>query len=235
MANLSKRFIRISLLYRKFSSSSPEIAKILQVAEIESKSIPNWLLLELKTNHAGEFGAVQIYRGAFYGLTLRKKLISADTYNDAFAFVQKHMNTEMEHLELMERILPETNRTALLPIWSVAGFLTGFLPAVFGKRALFHTVAAVETFVEEHYNQQISRLLMNEKDKFPHIRQVLEHCCLEEVSHKDEALLLLHTNVDDSANKSKPNIIARRSLLIDVWVLIVDKGSRLAVSMSRVL
>ena len=234
MASLRKSFISIRLLYRKFSNSSPEIASKLQAAEIEAKLIPHWLLLELKTNHAGEYGAVQIYKGASYGMTLRKKLISADNDNDAFNFVHRHMSTEMEHLKFMERILTQTNRTALLPIWSVAGFLVGFLPAVFGKRALFHTVAAVETFVEEHYNQQISRLIMNEKDRFPNIRQILEHCCMEEVSHKDEALVLLHPHVD-STDKINLNTIGKRSLLIDMWVLVVDKGSRLAVSMSRVI
>ena len=38
------------------------------------------------------------------------------------------------------------------------GWLTGALPALFGRKAIFATIEAVETFVDHHYAQQIARL-----------------------------------------------------------------------------
>jgi demethoxyubiquinone hydroxylase (CLK1/Coq7/Cat5 family) len=36
-------------------------------------------------------------------------------------------------------------------LWRVAGWLTGALPALFGRAAVLRTIDAVETFVEGHY------------------------------------------------------------------------------------
>ena len=38
------------------------------------------------------------------------------------------------------------------------GWLTGALPALFGRQAIFATIEAVETFVDQHYEQQVVRI-----------------------------------------------------------------------------
>ncbi len=48
-------------------------------------------------------------------------------------------------------------RTKLLPLWRLFGFLTGYIAAIFGPHAFYATVAAVETFVDQHYAIQIKR------------------------------------------------------------------------------
>ena len=57
--------------------------------------IPSYLILSLRTNHAGETGAVCIYKAIL--------LISKD--NEVVNFAEKHLKTETEHLLLIERIL----------------------------------------------------------------------------------------------------------------------------------
>ena len=110
--------------------------------------MPSWLRRELRSDHAGEYGAVMIYRGIL--------AISRDA--QARQFAERHLVTEARHLELMEEIVPPANRTRLLPLWHVMGWLTGALPALFGREAIFATIEAVETFVDHHYAQQIVRL-----------------------------------------------------------------------------
>jgi ubiquinone biosynthesis monooxygenase Coq7 len=138
-------------------------------------ALPAWLVAELRSDHAGETGAVLIYRGIL--------AISRDPSVRDFA--ARHMATEQGHLDLLEALLPPPQRSRLLPIWRVAGWLTGALPALFGPRAVFATIDAVETFVDHHYQQQLDRL--DAEGILPDIRAALARCQEEEVHHRDEA------------------------------------------------
>lgn len=75
------------------------------------------------------------------------------------AFCRHHMQTEQAHLDVMLELVPESNRTKLQPVWFVAARGLGFLPALLGPRALYWTIASVETFVEEHYQHQVSHVV----------------------------------------------------------------------------
>ena len=163
---------------------------------------PRWLQQELRSDHAGEFGAVMIYRGVL--------AISRDSSVRQFA--EAHLCTEQKHLKLMEDIVPLAGRTRLLPVWRVMGWLTGALPALFGPRAVFSTIEAVETFVDHHYEQQIVRL--DPEGPNDALRQVLVGCQADEVSHRDEA-----------AQLATP----ARGLLLRLWCAVVGAGSAAAV------
>lgn len=147
--------------------------------------VPRWapeVEADLRSNHAGETGALHIYRG-----------VLATSRDPALRdFAARHLATEKEHLVVMERHLPATQRSWLLPAWRVAGWLTGALPALLGPRAVFATVAAVETFVDRHYGAQVARLdqrLRAEPDaRLAELRDDLERCRIDEVHHRDDAL-----------------------------------------------
>lgn len=144
-------------------------------AETIPAAYPSWLVAELRSDHAGETGAVRIYDGIL--------AVSRDpTVRD---FAQRHRATEQGHLELLEAMLGPADRSRLLPLWRVAGWLTGALPALFGPRAVFATVDAVETFVDHHYRAQTDRLAR--EGILPEVHAALERCREEEVHHRDEA------------------------------------------------
>ena len=168
--------------------------------------LPRWLQQELRSDHAGEFGAVMIYRGIL--------AISRDASVREFA--ASHLRTEQKHLALMEEILPAAGRTRLLPLWCVMGWLTGALPALFGRQAVFATIEAVESFVDHHYQQQIVRL-MPEGEHGP-LRQVLVDCQADEVSHRDEAAQLA---------------MPHRGPLMHLWCATVSVGSAAAVMAAK--
>ncbi len=90
------------------------------------------LIADLRSDHAGETGAIMIYRA----------ILAVARDPELRAFASAHMETEARHLELLEELLPPRQRSRLLPIWRVAGFLTGFFPALFGPRAVFATIDA---------------------------------------------------------------------------------------------
>ena len=136
---------------------------------------PAWLVHELRSDHAGETGAVRIYDGI---LAFSRDPAVRD-------FAERHRATEQGHLDLLNGLLPPAEHSRLLPIWRVAGWLTGALPALFGPRAVFATVDAVETFVDHHYRAQTDRL--EREGILPEIHALLEKCREEEVHHRDEA------------------------------------------------
>jgi len=164
--------------------------------------LPRWLQQELRSDHAGEFGAVMIYRGIL--------AISRD--RSVREFATAHQRTEQKHLALMEEIVPAAGRTRLLPLWRLMGWLTGALPALFGRQAVFATIEAVETFVDHHYQQQIVRLTP-EGEHGP-LRQVLVDCQADEVSHRDEATSLA---------------LPKRNAILRLWCAVVGSGSAAAV------
>ena len=169
-------------------------------------ALPAWLIRDLRSDHAGETGAVAIYRG----------ILALTRDSEVWAFAAKHLRTEREHLDLIETLLPRRNRSLLLPLWRIAGFLTGALPALFGRDAVFATIAAVETFVDRHYAAQTERLAR--EDRLPEIRAILERCRADEVRHRNEA---------STALEHAPGVLVRS------WCQLVGAGSAAAVALAR--
>jgi len=154
--------------------------------------LPRWLRGELRSDHAGETGAVWIYRGAAAGAATRSLLgfpLQAATVD----FVRRHLLAEEQHLRLFDIAIPFFGRSMLLVAWRAAGWVLGCVPALVGNRALFLTIDAVETFVEDHYGNQIVRLKQGEGG--PHLDAksnedligLLGACCEEEIYHRDDA------------------------------------------------
>jgi ubiquinone biosynthesis monooxygenase Coq7 len=164
-----------------------------------------WLERELRSDHAGETGAVWIYRGV---LATRPELALRQ-------FCLRHLGTEKRHLEKMNTLLEPKARSALLPLWRAAGFLTGFFSGCLGQRAVYQTIAAVETFVQEHYQQQIDHA---EIQDYPDIRATLQACMDDEIEHKSEATELAGVH---------------RGKFLQGWCALVGAGSSIAVDLAR--
>ena len=166
-----------------------------------SIEIPPFMLPALRSDHAGETGAVQIYRGV---LAVSRNTAVRD-------FARHHLATEQRHLEMMEDLLPTAHHSRLLPVWRIAGWLTGALPALFGGKATYRTIAAVEHFVDRHYAAQIDAL--RDQPDNAELCRLLEDCRQDELAHRDDALSRL----------------GRPSLLGKIWIRMVGAGSALGV------
>jgi len=184
------------------------------VEETDSKKIPQaelskHLLRELRSDHAGETGAVYIYRG-IAAIARRRG------WHELLAFAARHGETESEHLELIKSWLAPPLRSRLLVPWRLAGWLTGAIPALFSQRAVYATIAAVETFVDHHYQQQIDYL--NHTGGPEGLLDLLQRCQMDECHHRDEANLL----AEGSA-----------SWILRSWCWLVGFGSAAAVKIAR--
>jgi demethoxyubiquinone hydroxylase (CLK1/Coq7/Cat5 family) len=224
------------------------------LAQAPSNPLAARAVSDLRSDHAGEWGAVKIYEGMEWAANVR---LSYDT--DALAllrlidFTKRHKESECRHLIVMSHMLPAQHRTRLLPLWTAAGFLLGAvsesapqpwracccicvliccvqIPVFFGgPTAAYRTVVHVETFVEQHYNEQglhleiVSSLeflstaavywmsreaaaLCNSDIASPlgDVMRVLSACCSDEVHHMHEA------SASASAWPSAAGAVARR-------------------------
>lgn len=164
---------------------------------------------ELRSDHAGETGAVWIYRGI--------AAVARRRGDDALrAFARRHGDTEAEHLRLVEAWLPAARRSRLLGPWRLAGWLTGALPALAGAHAVHATIAAVESFVDRHYQRQIDHLRAHGGPAG--LLPLLERCQADERHHRDEAAALAGP---------------RTGWTLRAWCALVGLGSAAAVRVAR--
>lgn len=167
------------------------------------------MVRELRSDHAGETGAVYIYKGITSVARWQQDA-------ELLAFAKEHGDTEAKHLRLLEEWLPHSLRSRLLVPWRMAGWLTGALPALLGRRAVYGTIAAVETFVDEHYQQQIDHLRLQGGPEG--LLPLLLRCQADEQHHRDEATAL--------AGQHSP-------WWLRLWWSVVGSGSAAAVVLAR--
>ena len=127
----------------------------------------------LRSDHAGEIGAVNIYRGILW--------CARDP--EIVAFAQCHLKTELKHLSLVETILTSEHRSLFSPLWVMAGRVLGVLGVLGGKSFLFSTIASVEEFVVDHYIQQYPFFSGGVKD-------LLVEMTEDEDAHREDAAFL---------------------------------------------
>ncbi len=194
----------LDLAYPLFLKFRPRLQRLL--AAKPASGLPRWLEQDLRSDHAGETGAVAIYRG----------ILAVTRDAEVCRFAEDHIETEREHLRLIETVFPREKGSLVLPIWRLAGFITGALPALFGARPVFATVDAVETFVDHHYREQIERI--GDTPELQSLKELLVRCREDELRHRDEARELQDR---------------RPGPLLGAWRWMVGSGSAAAVAVAR--
>ncbi|HEX4843642.1 MAG TPA: demethoxyubiquinone hydroxylase family protein [Limnobacter sp.] len=170
-------------------------------------AVPAAMVADLRSDQAGETGAVWIYKG----------VLAVARNPELRAFAQQHLLTEQTHLQGINGVLPVLRRSKLLPVWRLAGFLTGALPALFGARSVYFTIAAVETFVDQHYAEQIKKL--QTLCSHPGLLAQLQSHQTDECHHRDEATSLV--------GAQPPNALQR------LWCKAIGVGSAVGVALAR--
>jgi ubiquinone biosynthesis monooxygenase Coq7 len=177
----------------------------------EAYCLPPEVLADLRSDHAGETGAVWIYHGI---LCFARDPALRD-------FALRHRATEQEHLQRIAAWLSPAERSRLLPLWRLSGWLLGALPALVGPSAVYATVETVERFVDRHYAEQIARL--QAAPALHALGQTLADCRDDELTHRDEA----------AAARSADAPAGTPGALLRAWTWLVGAGSQAAVAVCR--
>ena len=133
----------------------------------------------LRVDHAGEYGAVAIYRG-------QRAVFDRLPHKARTASLLKEMEEgEHHHLSTFDRLLAErkVRPTLLAPLWNAAGFGLGAATALLGEKAAMACTEAVEDVIEKHYAQQIEDL----GEREPELRETVRQFREDELGHKHTA------------------------------------------------
>ncbi len=177
-----------------------------RLKQFENTPLTGDLVADLRSDHAGETGAVAIYSG----------ILAVSRNSEVRAFARDHRETEKVHLAFFDEWMPRRHHSRLLPVWRAAGWLLGAVSALFGAKSVYRTIAAVETFVEQHYEEQIA--IMENNPELAALTDKLRAFCAEEVEHRD-----------DAANRVNPpaGAVGR------AWSQVVGTGSSVGVALAR--
>jgi len=134
----------------------------------------------IRVDHAGEFGANVIYQGQL--AVLGKTPVGP--------VIQHMWDQEKEHLDTFNKLIPQyrVRPSALLPIWSVAGWALGAGTALLGKEGAMACTVAVESVIGEHYNDQIRELVELDPVKYKDLLEIIKKFRDEELEHHDTGL-----------------------------------------------
>ncbi len=134
----------------------------------------------LRVDHAGELGAVHIYRGqkAVFGAAPAHAALDAKL-EDMAAHESRHLS-RLNEIITARRVRP----TLLAPLWRAAGFALGAGTALMGEKAAHACTEAVESVIEAHYADQIAEIEASE----PALAAELSGFRDEELAHQRDAV-----------------------------------------------
>jgi 3-demethoxyubiquinol 3-hydroxylase len=131
----------------------------------------------LKVNHAGENGAVNIYRGQIFAARL--------TARGMLTELKRFKSHEENHRSIFwsELLRRERPRCKSYLLCGLGGFLLGLVTGLFGRRAIAATTVAVERVVLEHLDKQLISLRYTDSAAYAAVSAIVD----EERLHHDQS------------------------------------------------
>ncbi len=127
----------------------------------------------LTVNHAGEFGAIRIYKAQ---LSIARLL-----YKDLVPFLDHMLQDEVAHCDQFRAAMParKARPCYTMRLWSWGGYALGLVTALMGRNAIMVCTEAVEDTVHHHMNDQIN--FLDGKDEA--LKTMIMDIRIEEVEH----------------------------------------------------
>jgi ubiquinone biosynthesis monooxygenase Coq7 len=130
----------------------------------------------LKVNHAGEFGAINIYRSQIMISRLFKR-----TY---VPMLEDFMADEKQHLNIFWAEIQKRNSVKCKSYWlcGLGGWVMGLISALFGKAGIMACTWAVESVVISHLDEQLVYLKQKQDwNAYEAVKSILN----DEKNHRD--------------------------------------------------
>jgi ubiquinone biosynthesis monooxygenase Coq7 len=127
----------------------------------------------LKVNHAGEYGAIRIYRAQLWVARYR--------FPDMVPFLEETLGHEIEHCALFSNAMPKRGAKPcrVLAFWGNGGLVLGLLTALAGRQGIWICTEAVEATVHRHLNDQLFFLQSRDAE----LHSLIAGIQLEELHH----------------------------------------------------
>jgi len=135
----------------------------------------------VRVNHAGEYGAIRIYRAQ---ISIARRL-----YPEIADDLGEMLEHEIRHCTVFSAAMParRSRPCRLIRLWSMGGALLGFLTALTGRQGIWTCTAAVEAAVHRHLDDQLGFLATRD----PELHEAIRDIRVEELSHLHHAEMQL--------------------------------------------
>ncbi|MFT3996105.1 MAG: demethoxyubiquinone hydroxylase family protein [Asticcacaulis sp.] len=131
----------------------------------------------LKVNHAGEYGAIRIYRAQLW--------VARRFQPDLASFLSETLAHEVDHCRRFREAMT-THRSRpcrAMWLWSTGGIVLGLATALMGRNAIMACTAAVEATVHRHLDEQIDYLTPRDRT----LADLIADIRVQEIEHLDFA------------------------------------------------
>lgn len=137
----------------------------------------------LKVNHAGEYGAIRIYRAQLW--------VARRLYPDVAAFLEETLAHEIRHCAMFREAMSQKSARPcrVMSLWGNGGLVLGFFTALLGRQGIWICTAAVESTVHKHLDDQLHFLRGRDEE----LRSLIFSIQEEEVAHMHHALVRIAT------------------------------------------
>ena len=130
----------------------------------------------LKVNHAGEFGAVNIYRSQIF--------MSKIFIPDLVPMLEDFLTDELRHMDTFWTEIKARNGIKCKSFWlcGVGGYVMGFMSSLLGRKGIMACTWAVESVVVNHLENQLIYLAnKNDNKAYEAVASILA----DEKNHRD--------------------------------------------------
>ncbi|MCR9213292.1 MAG: demethoxyubiquinone hydroxylase family protein [Proteobacteria bacterium] len=131
----------------------------------------------IKVDHAGENGAVNIYRA--------QRMIARVRSTTLIKQLDRNFDHEKTHRQIFDAYLQRNQIRKCQSYWAcgIGGYTLGIVTGLIGPSAVAATTYAVEHVVLEHFEEQLAYLETHDDDAFNCVQQIIA----DEKTHHDEA------------------------------------------------
>ena len=128
----------------------------------------------IKVNHAGEYGAIRIYKAQIF--------LARYFYKDLLPHLEDMLSHEIDHCQKFQKLMVCRSQRPCLTmwLWSYGGALLGFCTGLLGRNMVMVCTEAVEDAVHKHMNDQVLFLERAEDDE---VLTVIKDIQAEELQH----------------------------------------------------
>ena len=127
----------------------------------------------VKVNHAGEYGAIRIYRSQLW--------MARRFYPDLVPFLEETLTHEIEHCSLFRSAMPKraARPCRVMALWGNGGLLLGLFTSMLGRQGVWICTEAVEETVHRHLDEQLHFL----RNRDPELYGLIKDIQSEELLH----------------------------------------------------
>ena len=127
----------------------------------------------VRVNHAGEYGAIRIYRAQIR--------VARWLYPEIVSDLSHMLEHELKHCAIFFAAMPARNSRPcrVMSLWSMGGSVLGHMTALLGRQSIWTCTAAVEATVHHHLDDQLGFLSGRDSELHDAIRTIR----VEEILH----------------------------------------------------